>query len=194
MKTLSALFLTAMVLTGCVQIEGQLNVSKEVKLKTSKGQTRTIAVGTYSAEVKPGKKKITLSLNDSDDKYEFSVPKNSIPSNGDFYFKSATVGQPVDLSGTVKTVLTDSDRRQTTQSCTYSLPVQICSTGPNGQVFCTVHYQTYPGTQWIQYFDRKTQKDISLSISAAGSNDVLGVFIGDVSWVDRIVISEGLCR
>ena len=196
MKTLLPLFAAAILFAGCEKIEGQLNVSKDVKIKTTKGVLRTVRVGTYSADIKANtKKKITLRLNnDSDEKYEFNVPDGSIPSNGSFAYNSNTVGQPVDLKGTVATTVTESERRQTTQSCQYTEMVQVCHPMPNGGVTCSVQQQTRFGTQWIQYYDRRTAKDVNLTISAAGTNDEAASFQGDVTWVDRIVLSQTQCR
>ncbi len=196
MKTLLPLVAAAILFAGCEKIEGQLNVNKDVKIKTTKGVLRTVRVGTYSADIKANtKKKITLRLNnDSDEKYEFNVPDGSIPSNGSFAYNSNTVGQPVDLKGTVATVVTDSERRQTTESCQYQEPVQVCYPVPNGGVACSIQYQTRFGTRWIQYYDRKTDKDVSLTISAANTNDEAATFQGDVTWVERIVLSSTQCR
>lgn len=196
MKTLLPLFAAAILFAGCEKIEGQLNVSNDVKIKTTKGVMRTVRAGTYTADIKANtKKKITLRLNnDADEKYEFNIPDGSIPSNGAFSYNSATVGQPVDLSGTVATVVTESPRRQTTESCQYTEPVQVCYPVPNGGVSCTIQQQTRFGTRWITYYDRRTEKDVSLSIAAAGSGVESAQFQGDVVWNDRIILSQTQCR
>ncbi len=183
--------------SGCERIEGQLNISNDVKLVNSKGNTRTLKVGTYTADIKANtKKKITLRLNnDGDEKYIFNVPDNSIPANGTFTVKSNVVGQPVDLTGTVVTNVTNSDRRQGYESCQYQEYVQVCyPTGPNGQVACSVQMQTRFGTKWVTFYDRRTEKDITLSIMAKNATVESAQFVGDVVWVDRIVLNESQCR
>jgi hypothetical protein len=196
MKFLMPLALTALVLVGCDRIEGQLNVSKDVKLVTTKGVGRLVRVGTYDADIKANtKKKITLRLNnDSDEKYEFNIPNGTIPSNGTFAYKSSTVGQPVDLSGVVATTVTDGQRQQTTQSCQWQEPVQQCFPIPQGGMQCQIVYQTRFGMQWIQYYDSTTVKDITLSIAAAGSTEESAQFLGHATWVDRIILSQSMCR
>lgn len=187
----------ALIFAGCEKIEGQLNVTNPVKLVTSKNVTRTIAVGTYTADVKANtKKKITLRLNnDSDEKYVFNLPDGSrIPSNGTFAFKSNEVGQPVDISGTVATSVTNGQLRQTTEQCQYTEPVQVCTPNPKGGVICTIQHRTVWGHKWVEYYDRRTEKDLSLSIAAMNTAQEAAQFVGDAVWVDRIVTRETQCR
>jgi hypothetical protein len=197
MKQFLALIFGALLLVGCDKIEGQLNISKDIKLVSSKGVSRTLKVGTYTADIKANtKKKITLRLNnDADEKYVFNIPDGSIPSNGSFTATSDVVGQPVDLFGNVKTVVSNSDRKQVFESCQYQETVQVCyPTGPNGQVSCSIQMQTRFGSRWVTYYDRTTQKDIELSIHAAKSSDESAQFVGDALWIDRIVLNETQCR
>jgi hypothetical protein len=196
MKTLLPLLVAAVLFAGCERIEGQLNVSKDVKLQNTRGNTRTIRVGTYSADIKANtKKKITLRLNnESDEKYEFNIPKGSIPTNGSFAYKSAVVGQPVDLSGTVATRVTDSGMRQGTESCQYQVPVQTCFPTPNGGMSCSTHMETRFGSRWIQYFDRTTDKDVALSIAVVNTSEEAAQFTGHATWVERIVTNATSCR
>lgn len=197
MKSLMPILAAALLFVGCEKIEGQLNVTKEVKLVTSKGVKRRIAVGTYSADIKANtSKKITLRLNnDSDEKYIFTLPDGSrIPNNGNFAFKASDVGQPVDISGTVSTVVTNGQVRQTTESCTYYEPVQVCTQLPNGGVTCTIQQRTVFGHKWVEYYDRRTDKDLSLSIAEMNVAGEAAQFIGDAAWIDRIVLRETQCR
>lgn len=195
MKTLLPLIAAAALFVGCERIEGQLNVSKDVRLVNTHGNSRTIRVGTYSADIKANtKKKITLRLNnDRDEKYEFNVPNGTIPSNGTFSYKSATVGQPVDISGSVATSSSDSSVRQTTETCQYQMPVQVCYPAPNGGMTCSTHMETRYGTRWIKYYDRTTIKDVILAISVANTNEEAAQFNGHAEWVERIVTNASQC-
>lgn len=196
MKTLLPLIAAAVLFAGCERIEGQLNVTSDVKLENTRGNTRIVRVGTYTADIKANtKKKITLRLNnESDEKYEFNIPNGSIPTNGSFAFKSATVGQPVDLSGTVKTVVTESGIGQTTESCQYQYPVQSCFPLPNGGMSCSTHMETRFGTRWIQYFDRTSVKDINLSIAVKNTDTEAAQFIGQNTSVERVVMQASQCH
>lgn len=196
MKTLLPLIAAAFIFAGCEKIEGQLNISSDTKLRSSKGVVRTLSAGTYTADIKANtKKKITLRLNnDGDAKYEFNVPDGSIPSNGSFSYKSSTVGQPVDLTGNVTTQIVNGERRSTYESCQYQEPVQVCYPAPQGGVQCTIQYQTRFGQRWIEYYNRTTDKDVTLSISPANTGVESAQFIGNAKWVERIVLNQSACR
>jgi len=196
MKNLMPLLFVAIFFAGCEKIEGQLNVTNDVKLRTTKGVVRAVRAGSYDADIKANtKKKITLRLNnDSDEKYEFNIPDGSIPSNGSFSYKSNVVGQPVDLTGTVATQVTDSERRQTNESCQYQEPVQVCFPIPQGGMSCSVRYETRFGYRWIQYYDRTINKDVTLSIAAANTTEESAQFLGHAKWIDRIILSQTQCR
>ena len=196
MKSLMPLLFAAVLFAGCEKIEGQLNVTKDVKIRTTKGVVRIVRVGTYSADIKANtSKKITLRLNnDGDEKYEFNIPNGSIPENGSFSVKADTVGQPVDLKGTVVTTVTRGNTQQGTESCQYQTPVQYCyPSGPNGGVVCSTRWEMRYGQRWIQYYDNRTTKDVSLSISAANTTEEAAQFQGDIAWIDRVVISANQC-
>jgi hypothetical protein len=196
MKHLLPLFAAILLFTGCEKIEGQLNISNDVKLVSSKGETRTLRVGTYSADIKANtSKKITLRLNnDGDEKYVFNVPNGSLPTNGSFNYKSAIVGQPVDLSGTVATKTTESGRRQTSESCYYQEPVQVCYPTGNGGMACSVQYRTVMGTRFTEYFDRTVSKDVNLSIAAANTTAEVAQFQGATTWTERVIVTQYSCR
>lgn len=195
MKLLLPMVLAALFLVGCEKIEGQLNITKDLKLENSKGNMHLIKVGTYSADIKANtSKKITLRLNDdSDEKFIFEHNGN-IPNNGPFSISSKVSGQPVDLSGNVTTVSHNTEARETTRSCTYQEPFQVCTNLPQGGVSCTTQYRTVYGNQWIRYYDRITNKNVNLSVKAAGSAEESADFHGDINFVDRIVLSESFCR
>jgi hypothetical protein len=190
---LMAIFL----LVGCEKIEGQLNISKDVKLFNSDRAARVLRVGTYSADIKANtSKKITLRLNnDSDEKYIFNLPEGSkIPANGNFSFKPKEIGQPVNLSGSVATIVSNSDRIQSWKSCTYTEYYSVCTPGPGGSPICSTYPRIIQGQKLVTYFDRRTDKDVNLSIAAEGSLDEVAQFQGDISWIDRIIVRETSCR
>lgn len=183
-------------LMSCEKIEGQLNISKELRLRNSDGVVKNLAIGTYSADLAANtKKKLTLRLNNNgDEKYIFNVPDGSIPQNGTFNYKSQVLGQPVDLSGTVATTITNSSRKQSFESCMYHTPVQVCFPTPNGGMTCTIQDRVVYGTKTTFYYDRTTNKDVTLSIAVAETTDEAAQFQGETTWIERIVTSETQCR
>lgn len=197
MKSLLPILAVAFLFVSCEKIEGQLNVTRDVKLETSRGVKRTLRVGTYSADIKANtKKKITLRLNnDSDEKYVFNLPDGSrIPANGAFAFRASEVGQPVDISGTVATTVTDGPVRDATEQCQYYEPVQVCYPTGNGGMACTIQNRTVFGQKWIRYYDRRIEKDLVLSIAEMNVAGEAAQFSGDVAWLERVVLRETQCR
>lgn len=198
MKYLMPLLLAAAFLVGCERLEGQLNITKDLKLVNSKGDTHLLRVGTYSADLRQSTfgKKIVLRLNnDADEKFNFLIPEGSqIPRNGTFKYSSVQIGQNVDLIGTVRTVSSDGPVRESVQQCTYTEPVTICYPGPQGQPVCSTQMRTVYGQQWMRYYDRTSSQDVVLSIAAPASTEESAQFTGANTWVDRIVISQMPCR
>lgn len=195
MKFFMPVMLAAILLVGCEKIEGQLNITKDLKLVNSKGDTHLLRVGTYSADIKANtSKKITLRLNnDSDEKFVFSHNGN-IPDNGSFSISSRVSGQPVDLSGDVRTISTNSEVRETTQSCTYQAPVQVCYPAPQGGMNCQIQYRTVNGYQWIRYYDRQTSKNVNLSVKVSSAADESADFHGDITFIERVIMNQSNCR
>lgn len=195
MKFFMPVLIAAFFMVGCEKIEGQLNITKELKLRNNKGDTHLLRVGTYAADIKANtSKKITLRLNnDSDEKFVFNHNGN-IPDNGAFNIPSSVSGQPVDLSGTVVTNVTNSATRETTESCTYQEPVQVCYPVPQGGMNCSIQYRTVYGSRWIRYYDRQTTKNITLAVKTANESMESADFHGDISFAERIVIGQTGCR
>lgn len=194
MKLLLPVMLIALSLVGCVKIEGQLNISKDLKLVNSKGVAHLLKVGTYSADIDAqSSKKFTLRLNnDSDEKFVFSHSGN-IPNNGPFSISSKVSGQPVDLNGDVATVVKNSNTQSATQSCTYQVAVQVCYPDSRGGRICQIEYRMAYGTQWINFYDRETNQHVNLNVNAVNSPDVSADFHGDLGYVERIITNETRC-
>ncbi|MGZ3787792.1 MAG: hypothetical protein ACXVLQ_04675 [Bacteriovorax sp.] len=199
MKFFMPVLLAAIFLVGCERLEGQLNISKDLKLVNSKGDTHLLKVGSYSADLREstfGKKIILRLNNDSDEKFHFAIPSGTkIPDNGTFRLSSAQIGQKVDLSGSVRTTSSDSPIREDYESCTYNEPYTVCSpSGPYGQVICQTYMRTVYGQQWTRYFDRTTTQDVLLSIASAGSTEESAQFSGATSWGQRVIVNQMPCR
>ena len=196
MKILLPLLVTVVLFVGCERIDGQLNVSKDINLKNTKGNTIKIRVGTYTADINANTdKRITFRLNNArDEKYDFNIPNGTLPTNGSFTYKSADVGQPVDLSGTVATVVTESGSKETTEACQYQEQVNVCYPKPNGGQECRTEMQTRFGTRWIQYFDKIIDKDVTISFEVASIKEEAAQFSGHANWIEKIVTKATICR
>lgn len=197
MKMILGLSALLLLTVGCNKIEGTLNLTEAVKLKSTKGVVRTIKPQSYSADIKlKSKKSITLRLeNDSDEKYEFKIPSNKpIPNNGDFAFSANEVGQPVDLTGSVKTSVTRSDTVTGWESCQYQDWQTVCNSGPDGRPICTTVPVTRTGQQFVRYYIETIEKDVLMTIKAQGSDVSSGDFVGDIAYSNKVYTEQWGCR
>lgn len=198
MKFITALLFGLTFLVGCDRLEGQLNVTKNITLKSSKGETRTINVGTYTADFRVSTlgKHLNLRLNnDTNELYKFKLPKGTkIPDNGTVKLNADQVGQNVDLVATVKTDYTDSPTVEGYESCTYSQDYTVCSPGPYGPFDCRIYSRVIVGTQWVRYYNRTTNQDFILSIAQAGSTLEAAQFLAQDTRSERIIKNRSLCR
>lgn len=190
---LSLIFL----LVACDRIEGTLKLDEAVTLTNTKGIKKSIAVNSYDADIKlKSKKSITLRLsNDSDEKFEFKIPSGKpIPNNGAFVFTSKEVGQPVDLEGTVKTVVTRSATVTSWEICQYTEYQTVCHSGPDGKPICTTVPVQRNGQELVRYYDETIEKDVLMAIRNPGSSSIAGDFVGDIAYSQRVYTSRSGCR
>lgn len=197
MKKLIGLLSLALLVVACDRIEGTLKLDEAVTLTNTKGVKKSIAVNSYNADIKlKSKKSITLRLsNDSDDKFEFKIPSGkTIPSNGPFAFTSKEVGQPVDLEGTVKTIVTRSDTYSGWEMCQYTDYQTVCHAGPDGKPICTTVPVQRNGQEFVRYYVETVEKDVLMTIKNPGSANAAGDFIGDIAYSQRVYTSRSGCR
>jgi hypothetical protein len=198
MKYLIPAILATLILSGCkTRVEGQLNVTKDISLREFSGNTQSIKVGTYTADLSPnGSEKIALRLNnDNNQRFNFAIPAGSkLPDNGTVVYTAAQVGQAVDVLVSVNTNRYDTQVQEQTTSCTYQMPVQVCYPVPNGGVACSIQYQTVWGYQWQRFYDQITDKHVSLNIMEPGVADASAGFLGNSSTAQRIILGQSPCR
>jgi hypothetical protein len=53
--------------------------------------------------------------------------------------------------------------------------------------------QTHFGNQWTRFYDRQTDQNVTLSVSEVNSTEQSADFHGNVSYVDRIILSQTNC-
>lgn len=181
---------------GCEKIEGDLTVEKDFNLKNS--ETRglyKIPAGSYHADMKFTRSKMTLRLNNNNnEKFEFNRPRKDIPDNGSFTFKSAELGQPVDLSGDVHTVRTTLGHYSGWEFCEYDEPVQVCYPLPTGGQSCHIEYRRVRGQQYVKYHVDEIDRDIRIDIAQKDQAERSGSFASQSLWREKIYDSQGICR
>lgn len=185
-------------LTGCNQVDGQLNVTDALTLKNESGSAKKIEPGTYTANLSTSLfgKRIKLQLNKSNDEiYDFKIPDGTkLPTNGEFTLKSSDIGQAVDLKGTVETKTTDSESKEAYSSCTYSEPYTVCSSGPNGAPICSVAYRTVFGSQWERYHDHFVDQHLTMNVIPSDAKTSAAEFTGELNTVQRVVEMQSGCH
>lgn len=198
MKYLLPAIMTLALLGGCKsRIEGQLNVTKEIKLRVFSGDKHLVRMGTYTADLSPnGKGHIALRLNqDNEERFNFAIPDGvKIPNNGSISLTAAQVGQAADINITVVTTVTNGPEREAYSSCSYQVPVQVCYPVPNGGMSCSIQYQTVFGQQWERFYDRTTDKNLTLNVSEPAATEMSAQFLGNDLSTDRIIIYQSACR
>jgi hypothetical protein len=197
MKKLLLVSMTIALLSGCkTRVEGQLNVTKEIKLREFSGEKIAIRVGTYTADLSPnGKEKIALRLNnDNNQRFNFAIPTNvKIPDNGSVKLTAVQVNQAADVNITVATQVTDGPTQEGYSQCTYQMPMQYCYPSPAGTI-CHIEYQTVFGQQWVRFFVRTTDKHLTLDVSEVAATEMSAQFIGSSNIADRIILNQSLCH
>ena len=195
MKCMISVLLLASLLVSCEKIEGQLNVTKDIKLQAANSGKHLIRIGTYTADIKANtSKKVTLRLNnDNNEKFNFTLPDHAkIPDNGTISFTSKQIGQPADLKVAMKTDVTNGPTQEAYLSCIYQIPVRVCS--PDPRIGCTIQYQTMYGHQWARFYDQTVSKDVTLCLTEPNATEDSASFVGNLTTTNRIVISESPCR
>ena len=201
MKYLASFFAMSLILVGCNKLDGQLNVTTAFNLKNSNNENKTLALGTYTANLSQSAfgKRIKLQLNNAtkdstNDEFDFTIPKNvKIPDQGNFKLTSKQIGQNVDLNGAVDTKVTDSDTKTIYTQCTYTQPYTVCSSDGRGHQVCSTYYRTIYGSQWQTFFDRSVDQNIDMQITLPGKTDSVADFKGELSTIQRIVTNQTPC-
>ncbi len=191
------LLTTLFTLTSCDQISGILSTKEEISFQNTKGKSVTLeALKDYKAAVKiKNKKLIRLKFDEMKDEVEFKIPNESkIPDNGAFKFSAAEVGQAVDVSGDVKTVVTNSKEMTSYEQCQYTTYEQVCRPDGKGGVVCSVVPVTRYGQQFTRYYYKNIDKNLKMSLSKPNDGEVAANFNGDISYQQKIYTEQWPCR
>jgi hypothetical protein len=130
-----SLLLVGLLLMGCDDLSGTLQVSQTLTLKDKKGKAVQIEPGVIQAKLDydedDGKKEIELKWEDArgkNQKVKFLVPSSmNIPKNeGHFELPAAQSGQAYDLVGDITTDVRESGPIQGSESCTYTDIQRVC--------------------------------------------------------------------
>lgn len=217
MKSLIALATLSLMSVSCVNLEGSLNVEQVLTAKKRGGflnlkiKTVEIQPGVYHASLKVNNSKsLTLKLKaDKEGESDIHIPIKSdsdfsIPFNGNVMIRGTQISQPFDISGKIKTTVTNSSVVRSTEDCTFQRTERYCDricTPPAtsyGTVYCTVQCRevvtSYPGTRFVEYHNKYTERDLTAELLDAQNKAVKATFSGTDYDTNKIYDYYGECR
>lgn len=217
MKSLIALAALSLLSASCVNLEGTLNVEQVLTAKKRGGflnlkmKTIEIQPGAYHASLKVNNaKSFTLKLKaDKEGEADILIPIKSendfsIPTNGNVTIRGNEINQPFDISGNIKTTVTTSDTVRSTEECSAQRTERQCEkicnapVQPSGTVYCNIVCHdvvvSYPGTRFVEYHSRYTERNLSAELLDAANKAVRATFSGRDFDSERVYDYYGECR
>lgn len=199
-------------LTACDPFEGLLSVKQPMVVKSTEktpgcspdsdpwGCTQivnvTVPAGDYTAKLEFNSKteiQIQMKINGKKKTLTLDLPKKlNIPNNGPFSVSAQDLGQDFGAQGNAQTAVSDSQTYRGWDHCTYQRPEQVCYPTGNGGVTCHTEWRTVNGQQQVEYFDRNTKQDLSVSF-VNSQNALLSNFGGNRTSSERIYTYRGQC-
>ena len=210
--SLSLVFVSFLVLTGCDPITGQLQVLKTFNASVDAPTctdtdprpecigpipTPRIEAGKYNAEFTfTSESQVTMTLKKdrwTSTQLNFNVPEGRrLPSySGPISLSRHESGQPFDVKGVIHTVEHDSEQHSGYESCTYTVRERECD-HRGRERGCRDVTRTVHGTQWVEYHYHYTDTDLALQFLSSSST--LAKFAGERHSVDKVYDHQGECR
>lgn len=193
MKKIISAIAFSFLLVSCQEIKGNMEVLKNITLKSQNGSEQIIS-GAYSGSVNfPSKKRMVLELDQVEGQFTFNIPKNvRIPDNGKIVLTADQVGQPYDVDGLVATNVQRGPIQESWESCTYQRPYTVCRTDARGNRTCWTEYRTEFGRQYVRFFIETVTKDLVFNL--VSDSEIQSSFTGkDVARYRRDLYADQ-CR
>ena len=207
LKGLFGLICVALLSASCVTIDGQLDVKEAMTAKKKSGFLNlkttlvTVQPSLYSAHFKMnGDKSYTLKLEGRDN---LSIPiksKNNlnVPSNGRVAISHNDIDQPFDMTGEISTDVSESQRIDTIETCSWTVTEnhcqKICDKPDHCDIVCKDVQVTLNGHHEVSFHDETIRRDLSVSFLKQDSSEIMASFRGDDTEVNRITDFSGVCR
>lgn len=209
----SAILLIA--LSGCDEIDGQLQVNQAINLKAGK-KTVTLAQGLYDAQLEPkSATKVNLEVKIGKDKKDFSFQvskgKKLIADDGQINIAARESGQAYDVLGQQQINVSNSESIRTWESCTFSIQEYRCHReafpetcnddgrghrrcrGGGFRQVCGNETVFVSGRQDVEYYIRTTVTSVALDLVVPNSSDAVAHFSGSRAENERIYTYRGFC-
>lgn len=202
-----------LLLAACdpVEFAGVISVKQPMVIKSTESQPGcnpsdsircrkvvnvSVPVGDHKGKMNlVGRKQIQLKLTINDKKRSLNLvlPKKlEVPDNGAFEISAADLGQDFGAQGNAATKVADSETRKDYETCTYERRETVCT--PSGhQVVCRDELRTVYGRQLVEFFDRRTDQQVSINFFSA-QNSLLANYNGQRNTAERIYSYKSICR
>ncbi|MCM2282851.1 MAG: hypothetical protein NDI61_13510 [Bdellovibrionaceae bacterium] len=200
MKRALSLLMMAFVLAGCEDFSGQMNVTAPFAALAKSGRfsqprSITIPAGAYSVNVDTklsGDVDLSLKVNGKSETIRVQIPKDRVPKeNGVFTVSAAESGQPFDLRGELETTYERSHLYRGWDSCTRTVPQQVCGYDRDGRYYCRVEYVTVWGQQQVEYYLLTTSRALAIELTKAQTS--LADIEGHNSSTHKVYTYQGYC-
>lgn len=197
------LLLLAFVFVGCQEFEGQMHVTKSFEAISKRGpfsraKTVVVPADAYSIKVDAddSSASISLELNGEKEKIRMRIPKNRIPKEqGAFEVLSEESGQPFNVRGNLDTDYSRSQSYRGWESCSRTVPREVCGYDSGGRWYCTIEYVTVYGQQKVEYYNLTTHRQLDMRLSIPGdANEVVAALGGRNATVNKIYTYQGYCH
>lgn len=197
MKKLTVLMFAVLLLTGCEEYKGYLNLNQTIELKVD-DKNFTIPAGERPATLKRNsKKKIKLHVNVDGEghKVSFKVPKDfEVPEEGEFFLPSDITQQPVDLAGLVSTSQTQTEEHSSVESCSYSVREYFCRRYKGNTYRCWCEYRSYyDGDRRVRYYYNIKESGLQIDLLQPGSENSYGSFDGRAEEKEKVYTYQSTC-
>lgn len=207
LKGIMSLMLVSLMVTSCVTLHGQFDVKQVMLAKKKAGflnlKTSMVEIkpDLYNAELKINSdKNYTLQLNGRD---KIIIPiksskKFNMPSNGLVSISHSDIDQPFDLSGEIITDITNSDRIDAIEDCTFTVTEnhcrKICEQPDACKIECKDERVSINGRHEVSYHYKNTYRELNINFLSVDKSDVLASFHGTDTETERVSDYSGLCR
>lgn len=197
---LMGLMLLSLVLVGCKDFSGTLDVYKDFNVyDDKKKETVVLPAGVHDSKISViSRDKIRIkskSINRKGVTIDLGEENLNQLKNPNFNLSAEQIGQEFGMAGNTMSNVVDSGPQSGRDSCTYYAQVRRCRRVCNQQGQCrrVCRWVTQPvsGWQYVEYFVRTKTDSIDVDFLIAG--ETVGNFVGSHSESARIVTFRGQC-
>lgn len=199
MKRILPLFL-AFALFGCEDFAGQMTVTQSFEAISKRGvlsKARSVVVpaGTHNVEIDADNTSATISLRlaGQNEKIRLNIPRNRIPKErGGFEVSASESGQPFNMIGRLDTDYQRTGHFRGWESCSRTIPREVCGYDSNGHWRCWIEYVTVYGQQQVEYYHLITLQHLEVELTNS-SRQTLAAIDGRNSKTNKVYTYQGYC-